>query len=219
MPRRYARARRRALARRRGKIIVLLAVLLPTMLGIIGLVLDVGFLTSAQREAQHAADAAATLAAKHKQEGVSDADAQAAAIDCVQQHNGLADAGAEVHCPPQTGSFAGSAVFAKSRLALYLSRGSALAIVPIRHPRDDKKSHARFLAGAFFAGALATAFTGLVFTAALVFAPGLSSDFLSAAIRSITFDPRSAFSSSSSPMILRPLDFFFRSIRSFSAST
>src|SRR5688500_5543191 len=108
---------------------------------------------------------------------------------------------------------AGSAVWLKSRLALYLARGSDLAT-------DQARLRAgAFLAGAFAAVRLAGALAGLVFTAALDFASGRSSDFLSAAIRSTTFEPRLGAPSSASSMIFLPLAFFLRSIRSLSAST
>src|SRR3954466_445900 len=49
--------------RREGKILVMFALLLPVLLGVTGLVIDGGLLMAAQRQAQNAADAAATAAA------------------------------------------------------------------------------------------------------------------------------------------------------------
>src|SRR6267378_6704084 len=83
---------------RSGKMLVLLAITLPTLCGLIGLVVDGGLLLSASREAQHAADSAATAAAMEKQHGQSNAAALAVATQFVQQHNLLSNANVSLHC-------------------------------------------------------------------------------------------------------------------------
>lgn len=64
-----ARYRHRVLSRRQGKVLVLLAITLPTLCGLIGLVVDGGLLLAASRHIQHIADSAATAAAMEKQHG------------------------------------------------------------------------------------------------------------------------------------------------------
>src|SRR4051794_28581994 len=58
-----ANARRDNGLGRPGKTLVMFALLLPLLLGIVGLVIDCGLLMTARREAQNAADAAALAAA------------------------------------------------------------------------------------------------------------------------------------------------------------
>jgi len=109
-PRRNPRhvASRRGRARRSGKILVMLAILLPVLCGFAGLVLDSSLLMADFRNLQHASDAAATEAATTLFNGGSSADATAAAIGCVQNENGFAAANVVVNIPPSTGPYAGS---------------------------------------------------------------------------------------------------------------
>src|SRR5205085_8330791 len=72
--------------------------------------------------------------------------------------------------------------------------------------------HARFLAGAAF-------FAGAFFAGAAALAFGFSMDCFSAAIRSMTLEPRLAGASSSSVSIFAPFSLRFFSISSLSAST
>jgi Flp pilus assembly protein TadG len=99
--------RLRRLPRRSGKILVLVAIMLPTLCGLIGLVVDGGLLLSASREAQHAADSAATAAAIEKQHGQSNATALAVATQFVQQHNVLSNANVSLNSPPTSGPYTG----------------------------------------------------------------------------------------------------------------
>ncbi len=91
---------------RQGKVLVLFAVLLPALLALIGLVLDGGSLLGASRRAQHAADAAATAAARGLQLGLTTARVTTIAEDYVQEFNQLPDAQVTVRVPPAGGPFA-----------------------------------------------------------------------------------------------------------------
>ena len=92
---------------RRGNVLVLLAVLLPVLIGVVGLVIDGGMMMDQRRDLQHATDAAATTAATELRLANGSAAAQAAAIDAVTIAHEKADADVTVHIPPITGPFAG----------------------------------------------------------------------------------------------------------------
>jgi Flp pilus assembly protein TadG len=94
---------------RSGKVLVLFAVVLPALLAIAGLVLDGGGLLNESRKAQHAADAAATAAARSLQDGQSAWEAVQVAEEYVHEFNNLPDATVAVSLPPTTGPYAGDA--------------------------------------------------------------------------------------------------------------
>jgi hypothetical protein len=73
--------------RRSGNILIVFAVLLPVLLGMVGLAIDGGLLMAAQRQAQDAADAAAMAAAMAKL--YNQGTPQAAANTFVTTYNGL----------------------------------------------------------------------------------------------------------------------------------
>jgi len=82
------------------------ALLLPTLLGIVGLVVDCGLLMVAQREAQNAADAAAMAAAMVDQ--AQQGDPKAVATTLVTSYNGLSNATLSTfNNPPAAGPHAG----------------------------------------------------------------------------------------------------------------
>ena len=93
---------------RHGNVLVLLAVLLPVLIGVVGLVIDGGMMMDQYRDLQHATDAAATTAATELRLENGAAAAEAAAIDAVQVAHEKADADVTVHIPPATGPFAGN---------------------------------------------------------------------------------------------------------------
>src|SRR5262249_13811494 len=95
--------------RRAGKILVLLAVLLPTLMGIIGLVVDGGLMMADYRTLQHAADAAATAAAMNLKLGKDAGTATATAIEVIQISNSMPSVSVTVNIPPSNGLFAGLA--------------------------------------------------------------------------------------------------------------
>ncbi|QDT50551.1 hypothetical protein Pan258_46300 [Symmachiella dynata] len=92
---------------RSGKVIVLLAIMLPTLFGIVGLVIDGGMIMDGHRQLQHSADAAATAAARDLQLNNTAAVAVETATDLVQNGNQLPDAGVTVNIPPTSGLYAG----------------------------------------------------------------------------------------------------------------
>jgi Flp pilus assembly protein TadG len=108
---------------RRGKVLVMLAILLPVLCGFAGLVLDSSLLMADFRNLQHACDGAATEAATVLYNTGQAAGATAAAIACIQTENGFADANVQVNIPPTTGPHAGNAnyveVIASQQKATY----------------------------------------------------------------------------------------------------
>lgn len=108
---------------RRGKIVVLVAIALPTLLGMVGLVIDGGLLLCESRQLQGIADVAATTAAVEKKQGKSNTQALAAAKQSAQTHNLAADAEVELNSPPASGPYASSTqhveVFVRRKVKTY----------------------------------------------------------------------------------------------------
>jgi Flp pilus assembly protein TadG len=99
--------------RRSAGVLVILAITLPMLVGIAGLVLDTSILFASHRNLQSAADAAATAAAMTIYQGGSVADATAAATTAVQNDNLLTDATVALSVPPTSGPYAGNAAYAQ----------------------------------------------------------------------------------------------------------
>ena len=100
---------------RAGVVMVLFAMILVVLIGLMGLVIDGGFLMSSHRQAQNTADAAALAAAFEKYRGRSNSDARTAADDFVDQ-NGLTTLpalvdGTSFNIPPSTGPYAGNSKY------------------------------------------------------------------------------------------------------------
>jgi hypothetical protein len=89
-------------------VLILLAITLPTLCGLIGLVIDGGLLIANSRSLQHAADSAATAAATEKRWGQSNAAALLVAQRFVNTHQNLLTATVSLHSPPTSGTHAGS---------------------------------------------------------------------------------------------------------------
>lgn len=110
------RAPRPGRAPRRSAVLVKVAVLMPVLVGMLGVVLDVGLLLAAHRQVHNAADAGALAAAMDLVRGRSPTDALATANRFVQQYNGLATArtlvrGESFNSPPESGPYAGGRNF------------------------------------------------------------------------------------------------------------
>jgi Flp pilus assembly protein TadG len=98
---------------RRGKILIICAVLFPVLLGLVGLVIDGGRLMAAHRQAQNAADAgarAAALALQQTPKTATQAKLLAAANAVVlasssTPNNGLPDGVVTVHWPPSVSAY------------------------------------------------------------------------------------------------------------------
>ena len=93
----------------RGAILVIAALLLPILLGCVGLVIDIGVMMVASRQSQNAADAAAMAAAVDLLLARTEATARATATTYVQTHHNLANSQVTVNIPPTQGPYAGSA--------------------------------------------------------------------------------------------------------------
>ena len=92
----------------RGQSLILLALLLPVVLGFVALTLDVGFALVERRNLQNATDAAALAAAQDLANGESDATVTATAIDYLQRNGyNVSDDTIVVNVPPASGTFAG----------------------------------------------------------------------------------------------------------------
>jgi len=103
-----ARANRdRSAASREGKILVLMAILIPALCGVAAVVLDGGMLMLQSRKYQHATDAAATAAAFDIAMGTGSP--AATATHFVHDINDLPTAVVTTHTPPTTGAYAGRA--------------------------------------------------------------------------------------------------------------
>lgn len=106
---RHPDARQRRGRRSKGAILVWFALMLTVLLGMVGLVVDVGLMLGAHRQVQNAADAAALAVAMNLLYG-SNADPVETATTFVRNHNDLPDAETPVvHIPPATGAYAGAA--------------------------------------------------------------------------------------------------------------
>jgi hypothetical protein len=103
--------------RKSGVVLALVAVLLPVLLGMVGLVVDAGLLMSVHRQSRNAADAAAMAAARELLVGGSKSAATTAANAFVKQHNGLADSQVTVNIPPESGPHAGNPSFVEVRVS------------------------------------------------------------------------------------------------------
>lgn len=102
---RVSRSRQVERALRRGKVLVLLAVLLPTLFLFLGLVIDGSLMLMEARDGRHVTDSAACASAWALSTG--NGDPQVVGPEFVQVRNGLATAAVTVHVPPSTGAFVG----------------------------------------------------------------------------------------------------------------
>ena len=98
----------------RGAILVLLGLLMVSLVGMLGMVIDSGLLLSQSRHLQGVADAAALAAARDLLGGRSGTDASATARLFVSSYNAVsAVGGGDVFIPPTSGPYAGRTGFAE----------------------------------------------------------------------------------------------------------
>lgn len=140
-PKRYGQLLREPA--RRGNILVLLAILLPALVGIAGLVIDLGLMTNERRSLQHATDAAATAAAMDLRLGKGAAAATATAEEFIQNANEFADASVTVHIPPASGNYAGRSGYVE----VESDRSYQSHFMRILDHIVDRPIHARAVAG------------------------------------------------------------------------
>lgn len=104
------RAIRYGVGRRRGKALMLLLISLPAVLGVTGLVFDVGGMFVERQSLRQSVDAAALAAALDLQLGKPLSQARLTARDYLDR-NGHAEADFTLNCPPTTGPYAGRSEF------------------------------------------------------------------------------------------------------------
>src|SRR5437870_5134098 len=85
--RRRTPSTKRRIRRQSGMVLIWCALVMASLLGMIGLVIDAGMCMASQRQAQNAADAGALAAAMDKLLGKSNAQATASAVTFVKQYN------------------------------------------------------------------------------------------------------------------------------------
>ena len=124
-----------------GKVLVMFALLLPMLLGIVGLVIDCGLLMVAQ-PAQNAADAAAMAAAMA--ELTQQGDPKSAATTLVTSYNGLSETTLSTfNNPPAVGPHAGDDRF----FEVVVTYPITTLFMPARGASRDRTVQARAVAG------------------------------------------------------------------------
>jgi hypothetical protein len=127
---------------RPGKTLVMFVLLLPVLLGMVGLVVDCGLLIAAQRSAQNTADAAAMAAAMAKLSGQGDP--QTVAATFVTQYNGLSEATLTTfNNPPATGPNAGNSRYYE----IIVTCPVTPLFMPALRVEQNQFVHARAVAG------------------------------------------------------------------------
>jgi Flp pilus assembly protein TadG len=107
--------------KRPGKVLVLFVLLLPALLGILGLVIDGGLMMAVQRQTQNAADAAATAAAVDLLNGKSASTLQSTANTYAKTYNGLTSATVTLHNPPTSGPYQGNSHYVEALVSYPVS--------------------------------------------------------------------------------------------------
>lgn len=106
---------------RAGHMLPFFAVLIPALLGILGLAIDGSMLRVKSRLVQNVADAAAIAAAAALADGQSVVAAQSVAVDSVTSENGLSAASVTVQIPPVDGPYVGRAGYAQVHVSMPVS--------------------------------------------------------------------------------------------------
>ncbi len=107
----FALLRKSAPNQRSGKVLILVLMAFPMILGIIGLVIDGSLLLHDFRTTQHVADAAATTAAFSASQGDPPNFARQKAEEIVRNYNAMESATIQVHSPPISGAYRGRSNF------------------------------------------------------------------------------------------------------------
>ncbi|NBO91013.1 MAG: hypothetical protein EBV06_01660 [Planctomycetia bacterium] len=93
---------------RQGQVLILFVLLLPVLVGMLGLVVDGGLIVSEHRHTQNAADAGALAAAMDLMRNRGYNVAAASANTFVKSHNALTNATVVVNNPPSSGPYTGN---------------------------------------------------------------------------------------------------------------
>ena len=120
-----------------------MAVLLPVLCGLVGLVADSSLLMADYRNLQQASDAAATAAAMSLLNGGTTAQATSAAVTCVQTNNNMPKVSVVVNIPPTEGSHAGNA----SYVEVFVSLQTATNFIQVLSGSSQQTVRARSVAG------------------------------------------------------------------------
>jgi Flp pilus assembly protein TadG len=99
---------------RRGQTLVMFALLLPLLLGMVGLAIDSGLLLATYRQTQNAADTGALAAAVDLFNGLSIATAQATGSSYVKTYNNMSGATVAINIPPLSGTHIGDSAYAEA---------------------------------------------------------------------------------------------------------
>lgn len=114
--RRRAIATRSAAREERGQTLMMAALIMPILLGMVALVIDVGFANAEKRQGQNAVDAAALAAAYALQDGYTPAQAQTLAREYTAGNgydNAVAGVTVTVNVPPSSGPHIGDSNYAE----------------------------------------------------------------------------------------------------------
>jgi hypothetical protein len=129
--------------RREAKVLVLLAILLPALCGMVGLVIDGGLLMTSYRDLQQVSDAAATTAAMALSNGSTAGDAISQATTCVNTWNAVQNASVVVNIPPASGPYAGNSSYAE----VLLSRNQTTSFIQVLGINPQQTVSVRSVAG------------------------------------------------------------------------
>jgi Flp pilus assembly protein TadG len=99
---------------RRGHTLVVFALILPLLLGMVGLAIDSGLLLVTYRQTQNAADSAAFAAALDLFNNLSVATAKVTGATYVQTYNNMSGATVTINIPPLSGPHTGSSSYAEA---------------------------------------------------------------------------------------------------------
>jgi Flp pilus assembly protein TadG len=93
---------------RPGKALAMFVVMLPVMLGMVGVTIDSGLMLVVYRQTQNAADAGALAAAVDLKNNLTVGTAKSTASTYIQTYNNLTNATVTVHSPPTSGPYSGN---------------------------------------------------------------------------------------------------------------
>jgi Flp pilus assembly protein TadG len=101
-------------AKRPGRALVMFVLLMPVLLGMVGLTIDTGLLLVVYRQTQNAADAAALAAAVDLLNGKTSAAATTTGTSYVQSYNNMSGATVTINIGPASGPHAGNSDYAEA---------------------------------------------------------------------------------------------------------
>jgi hypothetical protein len=102
---------------RSGKTLIMFALMLPLLLGMVGLAIDSGLLLATYRQTQNAADSGALAAAMDLLNGKTTATAQTTGTTYVQTYNNMSGATVTINIPPATGPHVGNSAYAEALIS------------------------------------------------------------------------------------------------------